>query len=327
MTRRNACVLLCVALKAALMKLKLSVLIVVVCAISCSLEEPIFNEPKPSSGKGDIKGDITEPEIVEAQCPISLVEQVKTCAQGLFVDPEQSPGTIVDSVELCGDAEPLAKGYDALCFSATPPDFCGFPYELFYEQVAPHCKVTAYKHFLDESCVFGARFHDILDGNARGVSVISSRTLNVSTTLSALKQKQIVLALHASAHTDVTTVEEAFDRVDEHVINTFELWDATHRRAFTAYEYGAGDNSYGRIFAKGKTKSVAEIHDGDMTACTIQYGPELRDCLLDDASCAPGLTCMNVIPQINRGVCVEMITSSTKPSVCTPTITEQCKPL
>jgi hypothetical protein len=103
----------------------------------------------------------------------------------------------------------------------------------------------------------------------------------------------------------VTTAAEALARVDQQEIVRLDLWDATARRGFTALEYRVGDNSYGSIFAHGTTAAVADIHDGDLLACAVYQGPELRDCA-DDAACADGLTCVGVAAEIGTGSCIDL---------------------
>jgi DNA uptake protein ComE-like DNA-binding protein len=85
--------------------------------------------------------------------------------------------------------------------------------------------------------------------------------------LSTLEAAQIVLAVQESAHTDVTTVEEAFDRVDEHEINMIVLYDAPVDQFYVEVEYGAGENSYGAIFYWDTTAKAAAIHDGFQEEC------------------------------------------------------------
>jgi hypothetical protein len=85
--------------------------------------------------------------------------------------------------------------------------------------------------------------------------------------LSALQRAQIVLAVQESAHTDVTTVEEAFDRVDGDEINVIVLRHAATNQFYTEVEYGAGDNSYGAIFYWGTAVKGAAIHDGFQEEC------------------------------------------------------------
>lgn len=119
-----------------------------------------------------------------------------------------------------------------------------------------------------QACVFGDTFAglDVLRF-ARGAEVaLTSADL---AGLDATAQAQIVRALHASSHTDVTTAAEAFTRVDGGVINRIELRDGFAVRLYVAYEYGAGDNSYGAIFDERDLEPAAEIHDGDIDECTV----------------------------------------------------------
>src|SRR5690606_12045651 len=98
---------------------------------------------------------------------------------------------------------------------------------------------------LDTSCVFGAVYRDVFRPGA--IVVMSREVLTASSTLGALEIAQVLAAVDVSSY-EASTIEEAFDAVDGGEINRTELWDASARRAFTAYEYGAGDNSYGAIF-------------------------------------------------------------------------------
>jgi hypothetical protein len=99
------------------------------------------------------------------------------------------------------------------------------------------------------SCLFGDSFNEI--GTVNGVQVSSRQKFTSPTGLLPVHELQIVKALHASTHTDVTTVAEAFAAADEGELNKVEIYDAAGARAFTAWEYGAGDNSYGAIFVAG----------------------------------------------------------------------------
>ena len=53
--------------------------------------------------------------------------------------------------------------------------------------------------------------------------------------------------------------EQAFAAVDQQVIRRVDLYDEAGGRAFTAFEYGAGDNSYGAIFVAGTKTRAASI--------------------------------------------------------------------
>ncbi len=116
------------------------------------------------------------------------------------------------------------------------------------------------------TCLFGTTFGELLENPAVGVT--GDRQLRVTDPLSPLDQQRIILAVQQSSHTDVMTVAEAFDAVDQNVIRRVDLYDETGARAFVAFEYGAGDNSYGAVFAYGSTELVSQIHDGDLLECT-----------------------------------------------------------
>jgi hypothetical protein len=119
------------------------------------------------------------------------------------------------------------------------------------------------------TCLFGTTYGD-LSSPAAPARTTSTRTLTAADlgTLSVLQKQQIVLALQQSSNTDVKTAEQAFARADGGEINVRELYDEKGARTFTAYEYGAGDNSYGAIFAGRTTTLASKIQDGDLVSCT-----------------------------------------------------------
>jgi hypothetical protein len=102
-----------------------------------------------------------------------------------------------------------------------------------------------------------------------GGDFFGSETLTPTSipTLSQLRRAQIVAAVQESAHTDVTTVEEAFDRVDQHEINVITLRLGGTNQFYTEIEYGAGENSYGAYFYWGTAEKAAAIHDGFQEEC------------------------------------------------------------
>lgn len=116
------------------------------------------------------------------------------------------------------------------------------------------------------SCVFGTTFGELLESTV--TSVTGDRRLHAGDiTGTGLDAQRIVLAVQQSSHTDVRTVEEAFAAVDQGEIRRVDLYDAQGARAFVAFEYGAGDNSYGAVFAYNSTAIVTNIHDGDLERC------------------------------------------------------------
>jgi hypothetical protein len=121
------------------------------------------------------------------------------------------------------------------------------------------------------SCLFGETFRDLTDeGLVRVVGRTRFTSPTAPTTLTTLQEAQIIRALHASSHTDVMTIAQAFAAADQNEINLVWIWDGPGDRRFVAVEYGAGDNSYGAYFPVESAEPVAEIHDGDLLECTVK---------------------------------------------------------
>ena len=122
-------------------------------------------------------------------------------------------------------------------------------------------------------CLFGSTYGDIMTNPklAASYSKVTSPT-----NLGELDKSRVILAVQQSSHTDVMTVEEAFERVDQHEFNFVRIYEPAAARTYTAIEYGAGDNSYGAIFYWDTTELVSSIHDGDLEGCSVK--PEV--CLL-----------------------------------------------
>lgn len=122
---------------------------------------------------------------------------------------------------------------------------------------------------LTTGCLFGSTFSDLRNHPALA---IESETWirSVSELSDDVERAQLVLAVQQSSHTDVTTAEQALERVDQNEVRWMELSERAGSRAFTVVEYGAGDNSYGAIFEAGTVHLVASIHDGDLLDCSIR---------------------------------------------------------
>jgi hypothetical protein len=114
----------------------------------------------------------------------------------------------------------------------------------------------------DARCWFGDTFSDL---RAHPSLVIASETWITSPAQlpDEIGRAQVVLAVQQSTHTEVTTVEDAIAVVDQREVRRMELHD-DDGSVYLAFEYGAGDNSYGAIFAAGSTDLLASIHDGDL---------------------------------------------------------------
>jgi hypothetical protein len=126
-------------------------------------------------------------------------------------------------------------------------------------------------------CLFGWSYNDIYSNPNLITNKIKiyPNTLN---TLTAADQQKLMRAVQQSSHTDVTTPLEAIMRVDQDEMNVIFITDVNARRQFIAFEYGAGDNSYGAFFDRRGPEMVSKIHDGDLEACTART----ETCLLPE---------------------------------------------
>jgi hypothetical protein len=128
------------------------------------------------------------------------------------------------------------------------------------------------------SCVFGQTYGEIFDNAA--LAIINQRKVYPAD-LPMLNQQErawLVEAVKQSSHTDVTTAEEAIMRVDQEEMNIVYMHEPAAQRMFVAFEYGAGDNSYGAVFSRTDGSMVTNIHDGDLERCTVKQ----ETCLLSD---------------------------------------------
>ena len=247
------------------------------------------------------QSDACEP-VSEGTCHPVIADDIRACVVDFMNDPDNWAVSELEAVELCADAEPVADAYDEVCAGSAPPAFCQGSYEEFVLEYLPTCVFELRGEVYDRTCIFGSVYFDLRRED--GVHIVGKRVIDSVDGLTALERDQIVLAVQASSHTDVMTAEEALERVDQNEINQVEVWDTTARRSFTAYEYGAGDNSYGRIFAFGTTDTAAKIGDTEIRECAAMHGPEGRVCLADQHCAAPA-RCNGIAPETGRGLCVD----------------------
>ena len=117
-------------------------------------------------------------------------------------------------------------------------------------------------------CLFGATLGSLLSSTAYRITDERALTVADAPSLSDARKAQIVEALHASTHTDVMTIEAAFAAADSGEIIQRRIYDERGARSFVVFEYGAGDNPYGRVFEGDSPSPVADIHDTDIEHCT-----------------------------------------------------------
>lgn len=103
-------------------------------------------------------------------------------------------------------------------------------------------------------------FNDFLDQ----VTTTSRADITSASTVDALLTKQLIAACHQSSYTDVKTLADAFEAVDQGEFVVRQVKDKKTGETYTAVDYGAGDNTYGAIFKAGSSKPIVGIHDGDL---------------------------------------------------------------
>ncbi|HRE88487.1 MAG TPA: proprotein convertase P-domain-containing protein [Myxococcota bacterium] len=239
----------------------------------------------------------------EAACHPEFKAAIADCVTDWQADPDYDDSVLSawDLTYQCADVEPLAPVRDALC-EGGQYGFCALEMEDFATGYVAGCRTEALHALLDETCVFGQRYRDLF-GEAEAMVVIGQATFEQGAGLSALQKEQIVAAVKQTAYDDVSTVDEAFEAVDEGLVHMAELWDASNRKAYTVYEVGAGDNSFGAIFVQGATSTAATINDGDIYGCGTFWGPERRRCEAD-SDCLGGTRCHGRSEASPLGRCV-----------------------
>ena len=114
-----------------------------------------------------------------------------------------------------------------------------------------------------EACVLGASYQAF-----SMLTVVSDATITSSAGISTTRRAHLVRAVQET-HPEARTITAALAAVDGGIVNERVRRDGVSGRTFTAYEYGAGDNSYGAIFEGASNTPVGLIHDGDMFGCTV----------------------------------------------------------
>ncbi len=138
-------------------------------------------------------------------------------------------------------------------------------------------------------CLVGSTFNDTRT-LVHGALIAQGRTrLTVDSELTEGMKAQIVAAVRESSHDDVTTWQEAFDRVDQNEVLRYRYYDTLVGRPLYAFEYGAGDNSYGAFFTAESATPVASIHDGDIEGCTLAPRACAFGQIKGDAATMPGM--------------------------------------
>ena len=254
------------------------------------------------------------PELAGAVCPLALVDDIVACVDDLYADPESAPATLQEAVELCADAEPLADAIDAACMGDDGAVFCGVDYGTFWQAINPSCRDAAFFAVRARDCVFGAVFRDLFELDS--VVVLADTQITTTDGLDTLDRDRLLIAVQA-VHPDADSPDAALASVDGGIVRRVEIADRA-RRTFTAFEYGAGDNSFGRIFEATSTTVVADIGDGDLYDCTVPPGVAGAACESNDDCVGVGeladLSCNAIVEGI--GTCVALDSVAGEGNAC-----------
>jgi hypothetical protein len=156
-----------------------------------------------------------------------------------------------------------------------------------------------------ETCLLGGRYREMLENPA--FQGASSRLVTEPGQLVGIEADQAVLAVQ-EAFDDVTNLTEALAAVQEGEINVTGLYHPATGTQLLAFEFGAGDNSYGAVFYAGALAMAAAINDGDFYGCNLfaaRGGAQIgEDCRGRD-DCGEQLTCQGVFAGTGRCVPTE----------------------
>nr|MBA3498787.1 hypothetical protein [Deltaproteobacteria bacterium] len=177
-------------------------------------------------------------EVPLGGCPAPILSAMRACVTDQLEHPYVELTPRMNAAEQCADADVLAPLFDAC---AGGESWCTGSFEAFYGIYAPACIRDTKHAILDDWCVFGVTYRDI--AAQPSMTLVKDTRLVATSTLTANEKQQVIKALHVSSHTEVMTVAQAFAAADSNEIFQRQWWDASARRAFTSYEYGAGDNS------------------------------------------------------------------------------------
>ncbi len=230
-------------------------------------------------------------------------------------DPEAAPLSALQALENCArEGDLFGPLFDGVCASdaSTPGCACAGQatcLERFVAGPLAACVDEVRPRF---DCAFGLTFRDLTRSPTVFVAERTQRTrAQVTDPLTAAQ----VLAAVRVAYTDAAaTVDAAFASVDQGVVNVLHIWEGTRGEPYTVIEYGAGDNSYGGIFAYGSATLRTQIQDGDLyqaseppaLGCRIPTGARWRSCV-DNTACGAQARCEGVVRRFDERTGTESV--------------------
>jgi hypothetical protein len=158
-----------------------------------------------------------------------------------------------------------------------------------------------------EACLFGDTFRTLRDSAAFALVLREVIDANSASALPEEQAAQLLSAVRV-AYEDAADLPAALASVDQGEVNRLVLAELAGPRSFVVYEYGAGDNSYGAVFEGDSAVRAAEIHDGDLLACTVVGTPRGARAGADCGgawgnTCDSGLVCADFDEERGAGRC------------------------
>lgn len=234
-------------------------------------------------------------------------------------DAEAAPLGALQALENCAaEGDLFGPLFDGVCASDASTPGCGCVgqadcLERFVAGPLAACVDEVRPRF---DCAFGLTFRDLTRSPTVYVAERTQRTRAQVT--DPLTQAQVLAAARV-AYTEAATVDAAFASVDQGVVNVLHVWEGTRGEPYTVIEYGAGDNSYGGVFAYGSDALLVQIQDGDLyragnppsLGCGIPAGSRWGACT-ETASCGANARCEGLVRTFDPSTGTESITAPGK---------------
>jgi len=115
-----------------------------------------------------------------------------------------------------------------------------------------------------QTCELHQNFYDLRQ-DASWVRT-SQRTVTMASQLTGNQAANALAAIRV-AYADAATLTAGLADIDQGELDVSVFTKGA--TSVEAYDYGAGDNTYGALYLAGTTTVAAEIHDGDFYGCTL----------------------------------------------------------
>lgn len=115
------------------------------------------------------------------------------------------------------------------------------------------------------TCAVGQNFGDLMSGSTAWTKS-STKTVTSASQLTGVAAQDALAAIQV-AYTDADTLAKGLTEIDAGGLRVITWKQGA--QTVVSYDYGAGDNTYGALFADGSTTLGAAINDGDFYGCSL----------------------------------------------------------